>query len=363
MQGTRQNKIEKADILEMTVRHLRTVHKNKSMGMCIFFQLSFINFKHILYDSVFERPLEYTCICIILFFVILATDERAASRINKYRLGFSECASEVSQYLENIDGVETEFRSRLLNHLTTVTMSSDQDSENSDSQIPSMPGQQMQDHIHRKGPNCNSAANVDRTHSRMTTNQSVETQNEANQRVNGKTCDASEWSSIQNPNSMANNLLYNTPSTKVSAASGQVAYLVPASSLLQYNNAPVPCSNVFIRLVQPININTSSAPCISSFVVATSSPNPAYVNQPTIANLQTEQKLTFQPHTVPRINDGVAFQSTDSVQRLNNLTTSHLDQNKKTISLSSTQFGQNDSHITKEITSKEAKGTEMWRPW
>lgn len=44
LQGTRQSKIEKADILEMTVRHLRTVHENKSMGMCIFFQLSFINF-------------------------------------------------------------------------------------------------------------------------------------------------------------------------------------------------------------------------------------------------------------------------------------------------------------------------------
>lgn len=307
----------------------------------------------------FERPLEYRCICIVLFFVILATDERAASRINKYRLGFSECASEVSQYLENVDGVETEFRSRLLNHLTTVTMSSDQDTENSESQI----NPQMQDRIHRKSPNFKNTANADQNHSKVTANRSVETQNEANQRVNGKPCDAIEWSSIQNPNSMANKVLYNTPSTNVSAASGQVAYLVPASSCLQYNNAPVPCSNVFIRLVQPININTSSAPCISSFVVATGSPNPAYVNQPTIANLQTEQKLTFQPQTVPRINDGLVLQSTDSVQRLNNLTTSHLGQNKMTISLSSTQLGQNDSHITKEIISKEAKGTRMWRPW
>lgn len=284
------------------------------------------------------------------------------SRINKYRLGFSECASKVSQYLENTDGVETDFRSRLLNHLTTVTMSSDQDSENSDSQIPLMPNQQMQDRIHQARPNQNITANVDSTNSVMTTNQSVETQNEANQRVNGKTCNAIEWSSVQNQNNMASNLVYNTQSANVSAASGQVAYIVPASGVLQYNNAPVPCSNVFIRLVQPININTSPAPCRSPFVVTTSSSSPAYVNQPTIANLQPEQKLTFLPQTVPRINDRVAFESTDSVQRLNNLT-SNLGQNKTTLSLSSTQFGQNDSDITKEITSKESKGTDMWRPW
>lgn len=284
------------------------------------------------------------------------------SRINKYRLGFSECASKVSQYLENTDGVETDFRSRLLNHLTTVTMSSDQDSENSDSQIPLMPNQQMHDRIHRACPNQNLTANVDSTNSVMTTNQSVETQNEANQRVNGKTCNAIEWSSVQNQNNMASNLVYNTQSANVSAASGQVAYLVPASGVLQYNNDPVPCSNVFIRLVQPININTSSAPCLSPFVVTTSSSSPAHVNQPTIANLQPEQKLTFLPQTVPRINDRVAFESTDSVQRLNNLT-SHLGQNKTTFSLSSTQFGQNDSDITKEITNRESKGTDMWRPW
>lgn len=198
------------------------------------------------------------------------------SRINKYRLGFSECASKVSQYLENTDGVETDFRSRLLNHLTTVTMSSDQDSENSDSQIPLMPNQQMQDRIHQARPNQNITANVDSTNSVMTTNQSVETQNEANQRVNGKTCNAIEWSSVQNQNNMASNLVYNTQSANVSAASGQVAYLVPASGVLQYNNDPVPCSNVFIRLVQPININTSPASCRSPFVVTTSSSSPAY---------------------------------------------------------------------------------------
>lgn len=142
----------------------------------------------------------------------------------------------------------------------------------------------MQDRIHQARPNQNITANVDSTNSVMTTNQSVETQNEANQRVNGKTCNAIEWSSVQNQNNMASNLVYNTQSANVSAASGQVAYLVPASGVLQYNNDPVPCSNVFIRLVQPININTSPAPCRSPFVVTTSSSSPAYscmwINRP-----------------------------------------------------------------------------------
>lgn len=323
-EGTRQNKIEKADILEMTVRHLRSVHKNKCMD----------------------------------------TDSRTESRIKKYRLGFSECASEVSQYLENVDCVETEFRSRLLNHLTSVTMSSGQDTENSDSDsvIPLILGQQMQDHIHQKSPNLKNTANIVQNNTWMTTNQSFETQEEADQRVYGNTCDAAEVSSVQNPISMASNLLCSKPSTTAGVSSGEVAFLVPASSFLQYNHPAVSCSSVFIRLVQPVNIQSSSAPCISPVVVANSSPSTVCLDKSTIAKLQTEQKLTFQPETATRINDRAAFQSTNSVQCLNDLTSSQLGQNKMTLSLSSNQSGQNDCRISKEKLGKETKGSDMWRP-
>ena len=39
--------------------------------------------------------------------------------INKYRLGYNECANEVTRYLGNVEGVGVDSRARLLRHLTT----------------------------------------------------------------------------------------------------------------------------------------------------------------------------------------------------------------------------------------------------
>jgi hypothetical protein len=50
-----------------------------------------------------------------LFLVAVAADP---SVLDKYRVGFSECASEIGRYLTQVDGVEVELRSRLLSHLS-----------------------------------------------------------------------------------------------------------------------------------------------------------------------------------------------------------------------------------------------------
>ncbi|GLV32400.1 deadpan [Carabus blaptoides fortunei] len=74
----RHSKLEKADILEMTVKHLQTLQRQ---------QLA----------------------------VAVATDP---SVLHKFKTGFNECAGEVSRYIGNMDAVETGVKQRLAAHLS-----------------------------------------------------------------------------------------------------------------------------------------------------------------------------------------------------------------------------------------------------
>ncbi|KAF4527877.1 hypothetical protein B566_EDAN016618 [Ephemera danica] len=75
----RHSKLEKADILEMTVKHLQNVQRQ---------QLA----------------------------VAVATDPAV---LHKFRTGFSECATEVNRYIGRLDGVDQSVRQRLVAHLST----------------------------------------------------------------------------------------------------------------------------------------------------------------------------------------------------------------------------------------------------
>ncbi|KAL3861364.1 hypothetical protein ACJMK2_007400 [Sinanodonta woodiana] len=74
------SKLEKADILEMTVKHLRTIQRQ---------QIS---------SAISQDP----------------------TVANKYRAGFNECANEVLRYLGSTQVVGDDIRTRLLNHLSNV---------------------------------------------------------------------------------------------------------------------------------------------------------------------------------------------------------------------------------------------------
>ncbi|XP_073347893.1 transcription factor HES-1-A-like [Pagrus major] len=76
--SSRHSKLEKADILEMTVKHLRNLQR---------LQMS----------------------------AAVNTDP---SVLSKYRAGFSECVGEVTRFLSTCEGVNTEVRTRLLGHLS-----------------------------------------------------------------------------------------------------------------------------------------------------------------------------------------------------------------------------------------------------
>lgn len=78
MQPARHSKLEKADILEMTVKHLQTIQRQ---------QLA----------------------------VSVTTDPQV---LHKFKSGFSECATEVNRYINNMDGVETGVKQRLVAHLS-----------------------------------------------------------------------------------------------------------------------------------------------------------------------------------------------------------------------------------------------------
>lgn len=75
---SRHSKLEKADILEMTVRHLQNIQRQQMAAA-------------------------------------ISTDP---SVLNKFKAGFNECASEVSRYINRIDGVDAGLRQRLLSHLS-----------------------------------------------------------------------------------------------------------------------------------------------------------------------------------------------------------------------------------------------------
>ncbi|XP_074074895.1 transcription factor HES-4 [Macrotis lagotis] len=75
--SSRHSKLEKADILEMTVKHLRSLQRVQ----------------------------------------VTAALSGDPSVLGKYRAGFNECMNEVTRFLSSCDGVTSDVRSRLLSHL------------------------------------------------------------------------------------------------------------------------------------------------------------------------------------------------------------------------------------------------------
>ncbi|XP_033106921.1 transcription factor HES-4-B-like [Anneissia japonica] len=74
--------MEKADILEMTVKHLKEVYRSQAQGV--------------------------------------SKEVSPSSIASQYRYGFNECISKVSQFFSEIDDSHLGMRSRLMNHLVTT---------------------------------------------------------------------------------------------------------------------------------------------------------------------------------------------------------------------------------------------------
>ncbi|XP_071527284.1 uncharacterized protein [Panulirus ornatus] len=79
---TRYSKLEKADILEMTVRHVQALHRQETSGP--------------------RLP--------------------ASDSGTKYRAGFTQCAAEVSRFLSGVSGLPSDLHARVLNHLSSSAL-------------------------------------------------------------------------------------------------------------------------------------------------------------------------------------------------------------------------------------------------
>lgn len=97
--SSRHSKLEKADILEMTVKHLRNLQRAQMTAA-------------------------------------LNTDPTV---LGKYRAGFSECMNEVTRFLSTCEGVNTEVRTRLLGHLASCMTQINAMNYPTQHQVPSGP--------------------------------------------------------------------------------------------------------------------------------------------------------------------------------------------------------------------------------
>ncbi|XP_027235570.2 protein hairy [Penaeus vannamei] len=82
---SRYSKLEKADILEMTVRHVQALHRHESAGV--------------------------------------RGRMAGGDEMSKYRAGFAQCAAEVSRYLSGMDGLPHDLHANVLSHLNAIASS------------------------------------------------------------------------------------------------------------------------------------------------------------------------------------------------------------------------------------------------
>ncbi|KAL5245340.1 hypothetical protein ACI65C_012750 [Semiaphis heraclei] len=92
----RHTKLEKADILEMTVRHLQSLHRNSNSS----------------------RPLAPTaCPTVEPMSPSSSTAALTAVVVQKFQTGYQECAGEVNRFVDRLDGVDEDIKKRLMSHL------------------------------------------------------------------------------------------------------------------------------------------------------------------------------------------------------------------------------------------------------
>lgn len=103
-QPARHTKLEKADILEMTVKHLQNVQRSAKHG-------SKQHGSHHHHHHHQPKPLYQQS--------HLSADADAPNGVlHKFQAGFSDCTQEVSRYISQMDDVEASVKQRLIGHLS-----------------------------------------------------------------------------------------------------------------------------------------------------------------------------------------------------------------------------------------------------
>lgn len=395
--------MEKADILEMTVRHLRQLQRQQFSGrfhLCITYHI------HV---YIYKKKKAFTTLICHLFISFLALSASDPAIINKYRLGFNECANEVSKYLTNMDGLNTEFRARLLNHLANVTVNIEQPevTRETQSQSPPITGTP---YAPSKSPPVSRSSYA--PYPKFNSNNANVLQPNSGQvlKVNGNTISmptnvsTEVLHNVQNLEKLGNITPHksenakcseNTPSKMVHGVqtfssqmpSGEVAFIIPAANMVQYGTIP----NYVIPVLQPqstIQISSQSSSNViqaqqtvpiaysaatSHSVVPSVFPNTTFVNSSlntlnlpislvssgngTIA-VQREQSPQFAAFPVNNVNV-----LSNQIQKINFPSENN---SYKTNVEEGSSFGQRgivspvESHL---IDEQNEKVDPMWRPW
>lgn len=186
--------------------------------------------------------------------------------INKYRLGFNECASEVSKYLSNSDGLNAEFRARLLNHLANVTMNVEPE-ENKDLS----PKSSTMNRTNYNAPYPIKTNNLNVVHSNtgsplkvkgnpVQISNSIATDGLQNFEKNNNT---QKLENVVCTENVTSKVIHGVHTFPTPMSSGEVAFIIPAANMLQYGAIP----NYVIPVIQPqgaIQIATSSSNIIQA---------------------------------------------------------------------------------------------------
>ncbi|KAL5013779.1 hypothetical protein ScPMuIL_008049 [Solemya velum] len=283
-EGARHSKMEKADILEMTVKHLRQLQRQQ-------------------------------------FSAVANSDP---SVLTKYRVGFNECASEVTRFLGTLDTCDIDLRTRLLNHLANcmINSSSPEVSPVSTSSVstsgvastPSRPSQSSTEST------CSSPSPPPMVTPKVET--TVQTSQEMNNNVH---------SVVSLPQQLQMTKIFSglqVIPTKMN--SGEIAFVLP-TNVLSNNQAP----NYVIPVYSPPSAPTSFAPTAAAAAAAAA----ATVSAPNVFTLAPSTTSNLQPCTFASLQGNINVISGSSIS------------NNAAVQFPS--FTVNDS--TKQITGVDAK--------
>lgn len=243
---SRHSKLEKADILEMTVKHLQKLQRQQVA-------------------------------------VAIVND---TSVLNKYRAGFSECATEVGRYMGNMEGFDQSIRQRILGHLNHCVNSLNQMAANA--QFGSLNGNNVSNHHHHKSafpgmmPPTNGALHV---HIPMHPGANM-FGNNTSFAVNSHRIPAHDINNnrttVFNQNTTSNNILsspneslkqtISTPPSSASSTSSHFAFNLNLHSPKSINNLPISLTTNDIFYNSRKHCPSSLSPGSSSFVSEQMSP-------------------------------------------------------------------------------------------
>ncbi|XP_064642533.1 transcription factor HES-1-B-like [Lineus longissimus] len=321
--GSRHSKMEKADILEMTVKHLRQIQRHQ--------------------------------------FAAAASSD--PSVLNKYQMGFNECANEVIRYLSSIEGADVEVRARLLGHLAnciTGVANASTAAQNAVAMVTQQPPVQNNPHM-RPAPlkvmNQNSG-NIPLAPKMPISPQTTEINNNTISSVHTSPI-VSQPAPVPNMNSNRN-LVPSPPTPRVQIMpsklpSGELAFVIPGN-ILQQGQMPSYVIPVYTGNMNQ-NVTSVSSPPSSTMSTASVSPrhsSPMQSGSPTSSSMSGQSPAATSSFSGSPGSDHTVSPSTSSFSPSTPVTSRNKQLEESPMHHQLLHLNNNPLNIKEE---------DVWRPW